>query len=110
MKIYNPSNAFCICADRNNQIDFLVDPWIFSKAYVDSWLPAVFVRDRERFLELFADLKFVLITHIHEDHLDLDFLSKFCSELLLELRIDLFTELPPEFSILSLFILYFKNL
>ena len=44
MKIYNPSNAFCICADPEiNQIDFLVDPWIFSKAYVDSWLPAVFL-------------------------------------------------------------------
>ena len=79
MRIYNPGNAFCICRNTECTATFLVDPWIAKKAYADGWLPPVYTKDLEKFIKELGEIDFILITHIHEDHLDEEFLRHYAN-------------------------------
>ncbi len=58
----------------------MVDPWIVSKAYADGWMPPIYTKNSNKLIDALQDIDFILITHIHEDHFDKDFLSLYAGK------------------------------
>jgi len=79
VRIYNPGNAFCICQNTECTATFLVDPWIAKKAYADGWIPPVYTKNLQGLVKELGEIDFILITHIHEDHLDEEFLRHYAN-------------------------------
>ena len=52
----------------------MVDPWVASKAYSDGWIPPIYTKDLNVLINAFQKIDFILVTHIHEDHFDKEFL------------------------------------
>jgi len=77
MNIFNPGNAFCICVSKSHAVKFIVDPWILSKAFHDGWIAPVFTTDKNSLFQQLGKIDFILVTHIHEDHFDINFLALF---------------------------------
>ena len=66
MKISSLNNATTLVSDRSSAI--LIDPWLVGDLYGGAWSPSFKSQD----LSFLDDVTDVLITHIHEDHWDID--------------------------------------
>jgi UDP-MurNAc hydroxylase len=66
MKIVSLNNATTLVSDHSSAI--LIDPWLVGDLYAGAWSPSFKSKD----LSFLDDVTDVLITHIHEDHWDMD--------------------------------------
>ena len=72
-KIYNPTNA-CIVLDFK-KIKIVIDPWFSDGIYAGTWhnFPRV---SKNHINKILSDIDCLLITHLHEDHFDINVLSR----------------------------------
>ena len=72
-KIYNPTNACIVLHFKNLKI--VIDPWFTDGIYAGTWhnFPRV---DKNYINEILSNIDCLLITHLHEDHFDINVLSR----------------------------------
>lgn len=71
MRIQNVASA-CVVIEHHG-IRVLCDPWLSESAYMGSWYhnPPLTVRPED-----FHDVDFIYLSHIHQDHCDLETLKR----------------------------------
>ena len=74
MKIRSLNNATTLFQGDNCSV--IVDPWIVGDLYEDSWSPVVEMAD----LGFLKSVDHVIISHIHEDHWDIETIKHFRSD------------------------------
>ena len=73
MKLQFISNSGCILYLKNGK-RILIDPWITEGIYLGSWIHEPALKYSYEEISLTKD-DYIYISHVHEDHLDIDFLG-----------------------------------
>src|SRR3990167_2977380 len=67
MHVQNVTNAFVILSEAGTRV--VIDPWIIDGAYDGSWIIHPQLHDPSQYMR---DLDAVIVTHVHEDHFDVE--------------------------------------
>ena len=74
MKFTSLNNATVII-ESNNQEKLIIDPWLIGNLYFNSWKPSNKLTEEGK--SLLKDLDYLFISHIHQDHWDLETITFF---------------------------------
>ena len=74
MKFTSLNNATVII-ESNNQEKLIIDPWLIGNLYFNSWKPSYKLTEEGK--SLLKDLDYLFISHIHQDHWDLETITFF---------------------------------